>query len=645
MARQTRLVRWLQAKGFPWGLPEHAPMTNWLSPLRLAAVGLEAVISGLFGEFADRRESQAVVRPDHTDETLGYIDKSGLVDPEDQDKCVWLDYLADTGDGWNPTRAMAELLSEPTLKVADPWAGPEATAKHRDLPRAKVLVLGGDQVYPVASPEEYERRLVAPFREASEKADPEGAEASGFGEIFAVPGNHDWYDGLRSFLGIFCRFYDGLARKGKAIGGWRTRQSRSYFAIKLPHDWWLWGLDSQLKGYIDQPQVDYFSHVAKAMHKQADDAGRPFKLIICTGYPSWTEVDPRNPNKRFGSYAYMERVINNYRTTDAAGNPGVGGKVYLAISGDTHHYARHTESGPGDDLRQYVTCGGGGAYTHPTLQAKTETFDWQWPLPGEESHRPDGRKPDGLRSFKLATFPSAGGRAESLYPSKAQSKRTAWEGLALAFRNASFTLTMMAVSIVVLRAVTPIGQLQSFQLPFEPLAIDKGGFLQNLALLAHNAGSLTFVFYQLLMCGTFAYVAGRNRRIIGVANGLVQMAIVFLCGAAALTLLKCQGSIFVYLALAGVLSGFATATALGIYFILCFRLGGGMHWNELFLSFRSTRFKSMLRMKINETGRMTLYPIGLENTETGAFLNRFFGAPRVRARFEPHLIEPPVSVG
>ena len=46
-----------------------------------------------------------------------------------------------------------------------------------------------------------------------------------------MPGNHDWYDGLKAFRRLFCT--------GRSIGAWRTRQERSYFACRLTHGWWL----------------------------------------------------------------------------------------------------------------------------------------------------------------------------------------------------------------------------------------------------------------------------------------------------------------------------------------------------------------------------------------------------------------------
>src|SRR4030095_15029834 len=69
--------------------------------------------------------------------------------------------------------------------------------------------------------------------------------------VYAIPGNHDWYDGLLMFLAFFCR------KKPWHIGGWRTRQRRSYFALRVTEKWWIWCIDIQLANDMDQPQADY----------------------------------------------------------------------------------------------------------------------------------------------------------------------------------------------------------------------------------------------------------------------------------------------------------------------------------------------------------------------------------------------------
>ena len=121
-----------------------------------------------------------------------------------------------------------------------------STACDRVTKRGDVLVFGGDAVYPVASREAYERQLVAPYRTALPSVEPP------YPKVFAVAGNHDWYDSLVAFTRIFCT---GGKRR---FAAWQTHQSRSYFAIKLPHGWWLVGTDVQLESDIDDPQLEYF---------------------------------------------------------------------------------------------------------------------------------------------------------------------------------------------------------------------------------------------------------------------------------------------------------------------------------------------------------------------------------------------------
>ena len=85
---------------------------------------------------------------------------------------------------------------------------------------------------------------------------------------------HDWYDSLVAFTRIFCT---GGKRR---FAAWQTHQSRSYFAIKLPHGWWLIGTDVQLESDIDDPQLEYFSKIADSM--APDD-----RVILCSAEPDW----------------------------------------------------------------------------------------------------------------------------------------------------------------------------------------------------------------------------------------------------------------------------------------------------------------------------------------------------------------------
>ncbi|MDQ4096465.1 MAG: hypothetical protein M3144_01155, partial [Actinomycetota bacterium] len=124
---------------------ERRPMVCWLSPKGLADTGLRVLLSSIFGMYSDKREIQAALQE---------------IEPFDytQQHELWIDYISDLGDGFNPTYHMAHLLAAEKL---------ELRGRHEEAfttPAGQILVMGGDQVYPVASKEDYEDRLVGPYR-------------------------------------------------------------------------------------------------------------------------------------------------------------------------------------------------------------------------------------------------------------------------------------------------------------------------------------------------------------------------------------------------------------------------------------------------------------------------------------------------
>src|SRR5689334_8943087 len=153
---------------------------RWLAPGELFRTAIKVGLSSLFADYADRREVQAALPA--TTLTLAADDDGGL----------WFDHVADVGDGFDPTYTVARLLAADDL-VVDPPPGVEETPLR--LPRGRMLVLGGDEVYPTPSSGGYEDRLKGPYRAAL----PAGA-ADPPPFLVALPGNHDWYDGLTAFL-------------------------------------------------------------------------------------------------------------------------------------------------------------------------------------------------------------------------------------------------------------------------------------------------------------------------------------------------------------------------------------------------------------------------------------------------------------
>lgn len=121
------------------------PMVQWLHPSVLFGAAKEVGLSDLFARFADKRELQGGL-------PARWWDASGLSD----DGAIWLDYASDSGDGFDPTYAIAYLLGRD---------GPERPELSH-LKRGRILILGGDQVYPSADWDAYHERFVGPYTAA-----------------------------------------------------------------------------------------------------------------------------------------------------------------------------------------------------------------------------------------------------------------------------------------------------------------------------------------------------------------------------------------------------------------------------------------------------------------------------------------------
>ena len=188
--------------------PVRHDMVRWYNPLLLVRTGFRAALAAVFGHFADRRELQAALNPMSAEDICAEYDYSG-----ENARDFWFDFVADLGDGWNPTHAVACALGEAALDL-----------NGERLPRGRLLIMGGDEIYPAPSREAYREKLVAPYQEAL----PAGAEGDE-GEaphLYALPGNHDWYDGLTAFSGLFCRCHRGPPARGRDARSVPGRPSR-----------------------------------------------------------------------------------------------------------------------------------------------------------------------------------------------------------------------------------------------------------------------------------------------------------------------------------------------------------------------------------------------------------------------------------
>ncbi len=571
---------------------------RWFHPAVLARAAQRVLVSSAFGDFLDKRELQ-----DSSSDAL-------LTHGADADE-LWIDFIADTGDGFDATYSVALLASEPELELAHD--GVDHT-----LTRGTLLVLGGDEVYPSGSPAEYDDRFRLPFTAALPWVD----EDEGRLDLVAIPGNHDWYDGLTNFMRVFCPRGEGW------IGGRHTVQPRSYFAVRLAHDWWLWGIDIQFDAFIDDPQLRYFTAAAAEMGPDAN-------LILCTAKPSWTDV-AAEPDA-FRNLAYLEdRIIRP-----------AGIHLRLSLSGDAHHYARYL----GVDGAQKITAGGGGAFLSGTHHLRKELD-----VPR------DPKKRELVRHTLEAT-----------YPDRTRSRWMSAGALLLPWTNPQF-MAVPAVMVLLLSWASQFGNRvldRGDDLSFEQ-TLRGYGWTDHVLGLFRNPMAVIILALLLAVLIGFAKPLARWPRGWRSMTARVAFGALHLAGQIAAA--AAVGCAAVYLAsrIAGRGSDVVDAASFvegwgftAVLIVLTLLLGGvigsvvmgaylastcvfGAHGNEAFSAVSYQGHKNFLRLHIGRDGNLTVYPIGLQKvshdwharpTDPG-------GAPWLASAelLSPHLIEKPIKI-
>src|ERR1700733_10997846 len=79
-------------------------MVGWYDPLQLVNTGVQVAVSELIGLRSDYRIIESLT-PDQ--QVFDYSSE-----PE-----IWLDYVADLGDGWNSTYSVASALAAEQLSI------------------------------------------------------------------------------------------------------------------------------------------------------------------------------------------------------------------------------------------------------------------------------------------------------------------------------------------------------------------------------------------------------------------------------------------------------------------------------------------------------------------------------------------------
>ncbi len=284
---------------------------------------------------------------------------------------VWIDFVADTGDDVNVSEAVAKL-------IARDYSAPDLDDDQKTLrlPRAHVMIHGGDLAYPVATVREMSRRLLDPFNHVLENLDDEAPRV-----LLGVPGNHDWYDGLDGFARLFqiasdfeapikntretlfpetnehpvLAWAEAFSRGGTvakpgqlALWGYVPVQRASYFRLPLAKGLDLLGVDRQLRN-IDSRQRAFF----------ASKDVRARLVVLPDPVRAWGEVRPHGAQ----SLASLDLKAKK--------------QPCFVLSGDIHHYERSHEG-----KSVHVVAGGGGAFLHGSRIASGGVYKRDKEFPG-----------------------------------------------------------------------------------------------------------------------------------------------------------------------------------------------------------------------------------------------------------------------
>ena len=246
------------------------------------------------------------------------------------------------------------------------------------------MVICSDVIYPGGDVNDYVNGFYLPYKDYPET-------------IYALPGNHDWYDGLNGFMYHFCgaeplprtsyRLTDFNLRQliarwlwGKAarprrdlLLGWmaqrpprsqdprRAPQPGPYFAIDTGR-LLIVAIDTGMTGKLDGEQGRWLLRVSRAYDlPKVLLTGKP---LIADGHYQPGEIEWGAADEP-GAYMTVDDIVRE---------PAHG--YVAAIGGDTHNYQRYTvrvggesggdAAGTEDGRIEYVVAGGGGAFLSAT---------------------------------------------------------------------------------------------------------------------------------------------------------------------------------------------------------------------------------------------------------------------------------------
>jgi hypothetical protein len=232
----------------------------------------------------------------------------------------------------------------------------------REARASDFLFIVSDIVYPAGGINEYENKFFQPYKDYPRP-------------IYAVPGNHDWYDDLTGFMHHFCGRTDPAPRVAGPDNGWkrhprhlfwrhapkgdpkaiarmqklraqpgqRARQPGPYLAINAGPIL-LVGIDTGITGSIDRDQGKWLRRISRES---------PKPKILLTGKPL-----------RVNGQAHVGNIEGGGTVDEIVRAPEHN--YIAAIGGDVHNYQRYPVELDDGRTIQYIVSGGGGAFMSET---------------------------------------------------------------------------------------------------------------------------------------------------------------------------------------------------------------------------------------------------------------------------------------
>jgi Calcineurin-like phosphoesterase len=316
------------------------------------------------------------------------------------------------------------LLGDPGEQDASQYVVVPALLEHVD--DVDFMMICSDVIYPTGDINDYADGFYIPYGEvpAPPYDLPQLAKLDRLRRlpVYALPGNHDWYDGLTGFMWHFCgaealdpmvygpsggsllewparllwrrpsrrmrRLHLEDKRSHRAAIGqpWEPRQPGPYFVVDTGHVV-LVCIDTGIDGTIDRQQGEWLVKVSSGPKPKLLLTGKPL-LVNRKDDPCEIVGGPVHAGDDRKAFDNVYEVVTHkpYR--------------YVAtIGGDIHNFQHYTREGI-----QYIVSGGGGAYMKATHTIPGVGKDQPDP-PEDELKKLIPAPTDSLRYFARQLLP------------------------------------------------------------------------------------------------------------------------------------------------------------------------------------------------------------------------------------------------